>query len=52
MHGTTIKIHENNVWVFVRKLFFVAEFAAIVSMVDWCKKADTENGIFVVEVLT
>jgi hypothetical protein len=44
--------HENNICFFVRKLFFVAEFATIVSMVDWCKNADTENRIFVVEVLT
>jgi hypothetical protein len=44
--------HENSIWVFVRKLFFVAEFATIVSMVEWCKNADTENRIFVVEVLS
>jgi len=36
----------------MRKLFFVAEFVTIVSMVEWCRNADTENRIFIVEVLT
>jgi hypothetical protein len=43
---------KNSIWVFIRKLLFVAEFAAIVSVVDWCENADTENRIFVEKVLT